>query len=129
MIRNLLFLLLMKISICSAQEKKCFCKENKLMNDAGVNCDTIKLKNNYNLYWQFNCDKIWLTLEKPNKSRIVINEVDVVLYGYAYRIGYQLIKDYNNSLLFRSGCPANGPCKFILINKKDGKKIREYFKY
>jgi hypothetical protein len=97
------------------------------MNESNINCDTIKLKKNYNLYWQFNCDRIWLTLEKPNKFKITINEVDVNLYPYTYRLGYQLIKDYSNKLLFRSGCPANGPCKFIIINKKNGKKITEYF--
>ncbi|UWY28129.1 hypothetical protein N4T20_20700 [Flavobacterium sp. TR2] len=127
MIKNLLLLMILQINICSSQNKNCFCDENKLMNESSINCDTIKLKNNYNLYWQFNCDRIWLTIEKPNKSKIVINEVDVNLYPYTYRLGYQLIKDYSNKSLFRSGCSANGLCKFILINKKNGKKIKEYF--
>ncbi|WP_083693632.1 hypothetical protein [[Flexibacter] sp. ATCC 35103] len=113
----------------NGQNRKCFCDKNKLMNESTVDCDTIKLKNNYLLYWRFNCDRIWLTLEKPNKSKIVINEVDVVFYSYTYRLGYHLIKDYKNKLLFRSGCPANGPCIFVLINKKNGKKISEYVDY
>lgn len=127
MIKSILFLVFIQVSVCSAQVKNCFCDENKLMNEGNINCDTIKLKNNYNLYWQFNCNRIWLTLEKPNTSKTVINEVEVNLYGYTYRIGYQLIKDYKNKLLFRSGCPASGLCKFVLIDKKSGKKIKEYF--
>jgi hypothetical protein len=129
MLKNILFLILLQISICSAQNKNCFCNQNKLMNKSNINCDTIKLQKNYILYWQFNCDRIWLTIEKPHKSKIAINEIDVNLYPYTYRLGYQLIKDYSNKLLFRSGCSANGPCKFIVINKKDGRKIKEYFDY
>ena len=125
MIKNLLFIILLQIGICSAQNKKCFCDENKLMNEAVINCDTIRLKNNCNIYWQFNCNKIWLTLETKNKSKIIINEVDTKLYAYTYRIGYQVVKDYPNSVLFRSGCPANGPCKLTLINKKNGKIVKE----
>lgn len=48
------------------------------------------------------------------------------LYGYTYRLGYSLIKEYQNSLLFRSGCPANGPCIYTLIDKTNGKKIKEF---
>lgn len=63
------------------------------MNEASVDCDTIKLKNNYSLYWQFNCNQIWLTLEKPNMSKIIIDVINAELYAYIYRFGYQLIKD------------------------------------
>ncbi|MBS7254676.1 hypothetical protein [Flavobacterium branchiicola] len=97
------------------------------MNEATVDCDTIQLKNNYNLYWQFNCDKIWLTLEKPNKSKITIDVLKANFYAYTYRLGYQLIEDYPNTILFKSGCLGTGPCKFTLINKKNGKKIKEYY--
>lgn len=126
MIKYIIFLILFQINICCAQNKKCFCVENKLMNDSQINCDTIILKNGYNLYWQFDCDRIWLTLENANNSKIVLDEINSNLYGYVYRLGYQLIKDYPKKLLFRSGCPANGPCKFIVINKRDGKITKEY---
>jgi len=74
------------------------------------------------MYWQFNCDNIWLTLENKSGNKFKIDEVPVDLYGYTYRLGYHLIKEYKNNLLFRSGCAATGPCSYILIDKNNGKK-------
>jgi hypothetical protein len=108
------------------QKSQCFCDNDTLMNDATVNCDTTKLKNNSRLYWQFNCERVWLTLENANGKKFVIDEVDIELYAYTYRLGYHLIKEYKSSLLFRSGCSANGPCFYTLIDKTTGKKIKEF---
>ena len=33
------------------------------MNNSTISCETAKFKNGSKLYWQFNCDRIWLTLE------------------------------------------------------------------
>jgi hypothetical protein len=96
------------------------------MNGATVSCDTTHFSNNAKLYWQYNCDKIWLTLENVDGQKTVIDEVPVELYSYTYRLGFHLIREFNSSALFRSGCPANGPCIYILINKTTGKKIREF---
>ncbi len=108
------------------QKKDCFCDKDTLMNESTVDCKTIILKNSSKLYWQFNCGRIWLTLENANGKKKVIDEVKVELYAYAYRLGYHLIKEYKNTLLFRSGCPANGPCMYTVIDKTNGKKIKEY---
>jgi hypothetical protein len=96
------------------------------MNGATVSCDTKTLSNNSKLYWQYNCDRIWLTLENPRGEKFVIDEFGVELYAYTYRLGYHLIKEFEESLLFRSGCPANGPCRYMLIDKDKGKKIKEF---
>ena len=96
------------------------------MNGATVSCDTTTFSNNAQLYWQYNCDKIWLTLENVRKNKFIIDEVPVDLFNLTYRLGYHLIKEYSNSLLFRSGCPANGPCIYTLIDKDNGKKLKEF---
>ncbi len=48
------------------------------------------------------------------------------LWGYTYRLGYYLAKEFKNSLLFRFGCPANGSCGFNLIDKNNGKLLRSF---
>jgi len=96
------------------------------MNGATVSCDTTTFKNNSILYWQYNCDRIWLTLENSSGQKFVIDESGVELYNLTYRLGYHLIKEFKESLLFRSGCPANGPCIYTLIDKSNGKKLKEF---
>lgn len=103
---------------------QCGCAKDTSLNGS-INCDVIHLKNGAKLYYQFNCDSSWLTLKNRNGKEIVLCSLDSILMQYNYRIGYQLSKEYKNALLFRSGCPANGPCNFILINKNTGKKISE----
>lgn len=96
------------------------------MNETTVSCDTTTFSNNAKLYWQYNCDRIWLTLENENGQKNVIDEVPVELYGYTYRLGFHLIKEFDKTILFRSGCPANGPCIYTLIDKNNGNKIKEF---
>jgi hypothetical protein len=92
-------------------------------------CNIHLLKDGSKLYYQFNCDSVWLTLEKKSGRKIIIYSMAgddfKELYGYNYRLGYQFAHEYNKSILFRSGCPANGPCNFILINKSNGKITAE----
>ncbi|WP_284464578.1 hypothetical protein [Chryseobacterium sp.] len=108
------------------QKKQCHCDKDTLMNNATVSCETRMLKNKAQLYWQYNCDKIWLTLETSKGKKTTIDEVPVEYYGYTYRLGFHFVKEFNNSILFRSGCAANGPCIYTLIDKTTGKKIDEF---
>lgn len=96
------------------------------MNNATVSCDETDLRYGAKLYWQYSCDRIWLTLEKKNGRKIVLDEMPVDLFGYTYRLGYYFSKEYEKHLLFRSGCPANGACNFILVNKETGKIEKEF---
>lgn len=107
------------------QKKQCLCAENPEMNTATISCETTILKNGAKLYWQYNCEKIWLTLESK-KKKIQIDQIDVSDFGITYRIGYHIIKEYERSVLFRSGCGATGPCSYILIDKNTGKKLKEF---
>lgn len=108
------------------QVKDCFCEKNPQMNGATVSCDTKTLRNNSKLYWQYTCDRIWLTLENSQGEKFVIDESGVELYAVTYRLGYHLIKEFEKVLLFRSGCPANGPCRYTLIDKQKGTKLNEF---
>jgi hypothetical protein len=108
------------------QKKQCHCDKDTLMNNATTNCKTTILNNQSKLYWQFNCERIWLTLENLKGQKKIIDEVEVGLFGYTYRLGFYLIREFDKTLLFRSGCPANGPCIYTLLNKSTGKKIKEY---
>ena len=64
------------------------------MNTTTVSCETFLLQNNSKLYWQNNCNRIWLTLENKNHQKIVLDEVNVNLFSYTYRLGYHLIKEF-----------------------------------
>ena len=126
MTRHLTTILLLFTLPTFGQVKQCFCDKDTLMNGATVSCDTTTFKNNSILYWQYNCDRIWLTLENSSGQKFVIDESGVELYNLTYRLGYHLIKEFKESLLFRSGCPANGPCIYTLIDKSNGKKLKEF---
>ncbi|MCP9762819.1 hypothetical protein [Lacihabitans soyangensis] len=105
----------------------CGCETDSLKTENTTNCDTTFLRNESKLYYQFNCDSIWLTLENlKGLKRIIYVEKDNFdeFYGIQWRIGYKFIKEYNKYLLFRSGCPANGPCNFVLIDKTTGELNR-----
>lgn len=123
--KNFSFLSIFVVLLFSGQKKQCFCAENPEMNTATISCETTILKNGAKLYWQYNCEKIWLTLENK-KKKIQIDQIDVSDFGITYRIGYHFIKEYERSVLFRRGCGATGPCSYILIDKNTGKKLKEF---
>ncbi|RVU00569.1 hypothetical protein EOD41_11235 [Mucilaginibacter limnophilus] len=111
------------------QSKICGCPDDKSIIESPANCKIVSLQNGSKLYYQFNCDSVWLTLENNKGLKKIIysmtGEMFRELYGINYRIGYQLAKEYNKYLLFRTGCPANGRCNFVVINKLNGKKVLE----
>ncbi len=134
--RELTFILTFFIglfSACKSPDNKaigktnpCFCENDSLINNYTVSCDTTIFSNNAKLYWQFNCDRIWLTLENENGQQTIIDTIPIGLYAYTYRLGFHLIKEFDKTILFRSGCPANGPCIYTLIDKNTGNKIKEF---
>jgi hypothetical protein len=122
----LLISILFFADISFGQKKICHCDQDSLMNE-WLDCETKVLKNGAQLYWQFNCDRVWLTLQTVSGKKLVIDSSeDKSLFGLTYRIGYQFAREYKNSLLFRYGCAATGPCSFILININNGKKLAEF---
>ena len=53
-------------------------------------------------------------------------DIPIEYYSYTHRVGYDIVKEYKKSLLFRYGCPANGPCMFTLVDKYNGKKLNQF---
>lgn len=126
MTRHLTTILLLFTLPAFGQNNHCFCDKDTLMNEATVSCDTTIFSNKAKLYWQYNCDRIWLTLENSKGQKNVIDEIPVELYGYTYRLGFHLIKEFDKTVLFRSGCSANGPCIYTLIDKNNGNTVKEF---
>lgn len=123
--QSTILILLLYIVPAYGQNKNCYCEKDSTINGSVIDCDTNNLSNGSILFWQYNCDRIWLTLETTNGKKIILDEVDVEFFDYAYRLGYHLIKEYKNNLLFRNGCGATGPCNYTLIDKSTGAKLKE----
>jgi hypothetical protein len=43
-------------------------------------------------------------------------------------LGYHLIKEYKDQILFRSGCGAGGPCFYPLVDKRTGRLVTEFWR-
>lgn len=108
------------------QNKTCGCENDAMMTENTVSCEPTYFDNGSKMYWQFNCDAIWLTLENANGNKRIIDHVDPELYNYTYRLGYHLIREYRKALLFRNGCGAGGPCLYTLVDKNTGKTIEKF---
>ncbi|WP_242919603.1 hypothetical protein [Pontibacter liquoris] len=123
--KNLLLIVVMcfcSIVVLGQQRKDC--DDIKLIKE-NCPCDTTLLKNLSKLYYHANCESVWLTLENIVGSKKILYSLEADLSAYTYRLGYQMPKEYDKYLLFRSGCPANGSCNFILVDKESGVILKE----
>lgn len=94
------------------------CPEYQYMKET-VDTGNFHLMNEARLYYRFNCDSIWLTYDNGISSRVLyVNDID--LHNYSYRLFYQFQAEFHDFILFRYGCPANGPCLYDLVHKKTG---------
>ena len=123
--RIAIVILLIAISTIGYGQIKCSCDSQTWMKES-VSCKPTILKNGSKLYYQFDCDSAWFTLENAKHKKTILFSLPAELTGYTHRLGYYLIKEYKETLLFRYGCPANGPCSHVLINKTTGKKVKEF---
>lgn len=98
---------------------------------ASVNCIPKILKGDYRFSYRYDCDsiigRIYKVDDYNNGHDVFSMQAD--LHGDLYRLGFFLKKDYASSVLFRSGCLANGPCTYLLICKKNGKILKKYRGY
>ncbi|MGL4629902.1 MAG: hypothetical protein ACRCVT_01755 [Leadbetterella sp.] len=110
-------------------KNSCGCESDSIKTLNTINCDTTTLRNNSKLYYQFNCDSIWLTLENlKEKKTILYSEKENFndFFGIQWRLAFKLMKEFDQYLLFRSDCPANGPCNFVLFDKNTGEFKKEF---
>lgn len=94
-----------------------------MFEDEAAQCDTTILKDGSFLYYQFNCDSVWLTMENKNLKTIIFS-MGAGFAPLTYRLGYQFVREFDKSILFRFGCAANGPCGHVLVDKNTGREIR-----
>jgi hypothetical protein len=104
---------------------QCSCQRNPEV-VSSVDCDVNLISRGAKLYWQVNCKRAWLTLEQKTGTHILLDEIPFELASDTYRLGFHLIREFKETLLFRGGCPANGPCIYSLINKTTGKLVRRF---
>lgn len=124
--RIVLFLLSMLcLSPTVKAQRTCGCGASDYEGRPAVNCDTRQLKGGYSLYYRYDCRRVWLTLQKGAWKKVIFED-DTRTVNLTYRLGYQPRGDFNRYTLFRYGCPANGPCEYVLLRKRDGRKIRSY---
>jgi hypothetical protein len=82
------------------------------------------LKDGTLIYYQFNCDSVWLTMQNKD-IKTVIFSMEAVLAPLTFRVGYQFIREFKNTILFSYGCAPNGPCQHSLIDKRNGKELKQ----
>ena len=124
-VRNYLTCILIILTFICFGQNICSCESNQQQNKS-IGCDIDILGNGDLLYYQHNCDSIWLILDKGDqKINLFTTETD--LYGYHYRLDPKLVNEFEEYLLFRYGCPANGPCNHFAVNKATGDKTADFY--
>ncbi len=84
--------------------------------------DTTRLRNGALLYNEGDCDSIRLILERAGE-RNVVAYYDPDGLPYHYRLGYHLVEEFDDALLFRWGCPASSECAYALHDSRTGALI------
>lgn len=122
---KLLTTLFLLLSIQSfAQKGDCFCGDDSTIESPGITCDTTFLSDHSKLYWQYNCEGAWLTLEKSDGQKLIIDNISAEIYDQAIRNCYEFIKEFKKSILFRGSCTSNESCLYVLIDKTTGNEIK-----
>ena len=122
--KQILTIILTLWTAVSFGQNICFCNSSEYQNRS-VHCDIDTLQSGDLLYYQHNCDSIWLTLDKGDR-KVILFSTESDLHQYHYRLAPQFVNEFENHLLFRFGCLANGPCSHFAVDKKTGKKTAEY---
>lgn len=123
--KRILTIILTLWTVVSFGQNICSCDSSEYQNHS-VDCDIDTLISGDLLYYQHNCDSIWLTLEKDDR-KIILFSTEPDLHQYHYRLDPQLVNEFEKHLLFRFGCPANGPCGHFAVDIETGKKTAEYY--
>ena len=84
--------------------------------------DTIDVGDGRSFYHDADCDSIRFLFAYPEGTR-VIDRFPMDLVGLHYRLGYQMVEEFDDHVLFRYGCAAMGPCDHALHRKSDGAEV------
>lgn len=113
----------------NCEGQKCDCKKNKNVLSENHNnnfCDTtfLKLSKGY-LYYQYDCDSLWLTFQNIDSKFIIYTNENIILIPLMWRLGYNLIRETRKNIIFRYGCSSTAlDCQYISINKLTGKSCK-----
>ena len=103
----------------SAAGQICECADR----NPNIECDTAFLKSNSLIYYQFDCDSIWLTLENQNSVKHEIFKIatkSIYIPSLLY-----LKQDCDQSALF-SMRHSKDSVEFYLVNKNSGQIIKTF---
>jgi len=107
-------------------QNHCDCESDSMIAQ-NISCEPILLKNGAKLFYQFDCDSIWLIHQGKNGKKKNIFSTNTEYAGYHYRLDYYLVKEFRHSLLFRYGCPATGGgCSYSLHDKDNGNLLEDF---
>ncbi|TAE20152.1 MAG: hypothetical protein EAZ95_00080 [Bacteroidetes bacterium] len=81
-------------------------------------CTPFTLKTGEKLYYQYDCDTLWLTLERENTKTIIFSE-KCSYYENSYEKPYLFITEFDKYILFARFC--NPTCTHYLVEKATGK--------
>jgi hypothetical protein len=117
-------LFLISHSLIYAQST-CFCKDTLDLPDEFLiqYCKPLKLKTGEYLYYEYNCDSLWLTMESIH-TKLTLFKKDRAYYQNSYEKPYLLITEFSKYLLFAQYC--NPHCTHYLIDKATGKITEEF---
>src|SRR5690349_18547975 len=95
------FLLTLFLSLSGkGQNFSCKC-DSASIEGFEIDCHTKKLKDGSLLFYQFNCDSIWLTLQNSAGQKHVLYAIATRLHTYHECIGYIFYREFRKFLLFR----------------------------
>jgi hypothetical protein len=105
--------------LVSGQKASCAC--DSISSEAfQLDCNKRKLGNGALLFYQFNCDSIWLTLQNARGKTRVLYSIPTRLHDYHDRVGWVFYREYRDALLFRKDCVPPTGCDFFLVDKTTG---------
>ncbi|MFC0514969.1 hypothetical protein ACFFGT_12200 [Mucilaginibacter angelicae] len=88
-----------------------------------ISCKDLLFRNRAKLYWQFNCNKAWLTFKNPHGKSRIISLLNHDFFRLQGRLGYVGFTEYPSFFLAQhnviSGCCD--PPIFYLHDKTTGK--------
>lgn len=107
-----------------SQKSNCGCDIKKNNPENQYKCDTTIFSNGSKMYWQWNCDSVWLTFE--NKDKSILKSCEKTNVYECERTGLNFLKEYPNYLLFQykwiSGCCT--PPDIVFISKVNGSELK-----